>query len=209
MVDFLAAGLLGRHEVGRADDEAAGGHVGVGEPRHAEVEDLQAAVVLDEDVPGLDVAVEDAVHVRDGEALAHLAHHVEARLERERLGALQVVVERVALEQLHHHVEPPLVLSHVVHGDEVAVLQLPGDLGLAVEALARLAVALEVGHHDLERDVAVVGVVEGAVDDAHRALADAIGDAVAADGGRAACAAAALLAGGIDPPVPRAHASPS
>ena len=86
VIDFRAARLLGRHEVGRADDEAARRHVRVGEPRHAEVEDLQAPVVLDEDVAGLDVAMEDAVHVRDGEPFAHLAHEIERRLERRATG---------------------------------------------------------------------------------------------------------------------------
>src|SRR5215213_9727650 len=88
---------------------------------------------------------------------------------------------RVALQQLHDHVQPPVLLTHVVDGDQVAMLEATGDLRLAVEAFAGLWIALEVRHHDLDGHAPRVLLVEGAVDDAHGALADPIDDAIAAD----------------------------
>jgi hypothetical protein len=59
----------------------SGRHVRVRQPGHPEIEHLQTPVVLNEDVARLDVAVNDAVHVRNGQAFAHLGHEVERRLE--------------------------------------------------------------------------------------------------------------------------------
>ena len=97
------------------------------------------------------------------------------------MDALQIVVERVPPQQLHHHIQAPVLLTHVVDGDQVAMLQAAGDFCLPVEALARLRIAFEVGHHDLDGNTPCMLLVEGAVDDAHGALADPIDDAIAAD----------------------------
>ena len=72
MVDGAAAGLLGGHVVRGAADHGGGlAHLfdGLGE---AEVHDLHAAAQGEEEVRGLDVAVDDALAVRVGEALGHL-----------------------------------------------------------------------------------------------------------------------------------------
>ncbi len=71
-VDLGALDLLRRHVVGGAHDVAGAGHGGGGEARHPEVHDLHLAVLLDEDVGGLDVAVDDARLVGMGETLQHL-----------------------------------------------------------------------------------------------------------------------------------------
>ena len=102
-------------------------------------------------------------------------------LERQLAHALHVVAERLALEQLHHHVEPAVFFAGVVDVDDVAMNDLAGDVGLAIEPLAGLLVALEVGHHHLERDGPADPLVASAVDHAHRAAADPVGDLVAAD----------------------------
>ena len=146
---------------------------------------------MHEQVARLDVAVHDRVRVRDRQPLAHLHHQVERVLERQVPDPLHVVVERLALEQLHHHVEPAVFFARVVHVDDVAMDHLAGDVGLAIEPLAGLLVALEVGHHHFERDGPTGPLVASAVDHAHRAAADAVGDLVMADAlGQAAPGAA-------------------
>ena len=98
-VGGLAAHLLGRHVAERAEDDAglrAGGGgrevrglaalLGVRELREAEVEDLHAAVVRDEDVLGLQVPVDDPLLVRGREAVDDLERVVD-RLARRELAA--------------------------------------------------------------------------------------------------------------------------
>jgi hypothetical protein len=70
VVHGVAAGLLGRHVSGRADDEAALGQAGViGCAGQAEVGDLDPpGAVLQQDVGRLDVAVDQALFVGGGQA---------------------------------------------------------------------------------------------------------------------------------------------
>jgi hypothetical protein len=87
--------LLGLAVVGGADDHVDLGRVGADDGRavpragEAEVEDFDLAVVLDEDVLGLDVAVDDALGVRLGEAEAGLVDDGDG------LGGVQRLVEGV------------------------------------------------------------------------------------------------------------------
>ena len=81
----------------------------------AEVEDLDQPALVDHDVAGLDVAVDDAALVRLGQRLRHLSRDRE-RVRGGRAGPrCSALVER-----------PP---AHVLHGDEAAAAALA--LGLA------------------------------------------------------------------------------
>ena len=134
--------------------------------------DLQLAVRPDEHVARLHIAMEDAVRMRGVKPPADLDHQVDLALDIRGVRALQVLVERFPFEQFHDD-EAALVLPHVVHGDDVRVLPAGPRTRLPVEALARLRIVFEVGHHDLDGDGALHHAVVGAVDDAHRALPEA------------------------------------
>ena len=150
----LAAELLGggvgegAGELALAGDGGGGsgarrdGTVGVGrvvELGDAEVDDARAAVGVDEDVGGLEVAVDDAPLVGVVHGVDDLQEELDDggdagpwREVRERLAPL---VERAALDVLHHQREATALDGHaVVHGDDVGVAELRGDLGLALEA---------------------------------------------------------------------------
>ena len=73
--------------------------LGVRELGEAEVEDLHAAVVGDEDVLGLQVPVDDPLLVRRREAADDLERVVD-RLARRELAAGEDRAQRLALEQL-------------------------------------------------------------------------------------------------------------
>jgi hypothetical protein len=64
------------------------------------------------------------------------------------------------------------VLSGVVDGDDVGVIEGSGGLGLVLEAPQPFDVLGEVGVDDLERHLAREALVPGAVDLAHPALAE-------------------------------------
>jgi hypothetical protein len=97
--------------------------------------------------------------------------------------ALDRALQVHAFQQLHGDERRAVVLAQLVDGDDVRVLQARDGARLAQEALLVLR-PRRLHAHDLERDVAVEGLVASAEDDPHRALADALEDAEAADRGR-------------------------
>ena len=86
MVDRLAARLLGRHELRRADDDPVVGQAGIiGRAGQAEVDDLDAPRrAVEQDVGRLDVAVDQAVGMRGGQAESDLPPDPDDFLERHR-----------------------------------------------------------------------------------------------------------------------------
>ena len=77
--------------------------LGARQLRQAEVEDLDPAVAGEEHVLGLQVAVDDALLVRGGEAARDLERVVERLARRER-ARREPVAQRLALEQLRDDV---------------------------------------------------------------------------------------------------------
>ncbi len=133
-----------------------------------EVHDLDLALRRHADVGGLDVAVHDAVAVGVAEAVADLADDVELPLEWAARSRFWIsLLEVDALDELHGDVGLALVLAEVVDGDDVAVAQSAGGLGLAQEALAQVGRVGQARDHGLEGDLAVDERVDGLVDGAH------------------------------------------
>lgn len=136
----------------------------------------------------LHVAVEDPLLVR----VQRFQRAREALRDRDRLRRLERPArdppdERLAVEELHGHVEDGLPLErrlvHLVAADDVRVLDGLQHRGLAQEDAAQLARALVVDalEHDLQGDEAPVGGVPGAVDLAHAAFAEDAVDLVEPD----------------------------
>ncbi|MEZ4431529.1 MAG: hypothetical protein R3F65_03890 [bacterium] len=222
----VAAGLLGGHVGGGADDAAADGGAGrdvVGErgvalgaaveAGDAPVEHEDLAEDAEHDVGRLEVAVHDAMDVGVGDGAGDAAEGVDEAAEGRGVGfAGEVVVhhlvERAAADAAHG--EPGAAvgeLAAVVYGDDAGVLQAGVDAGFFEEAGAGAGVAEAVGAHDLEREGAVEVVVVDLADDAHAAEADdaevfvAVGvelaGGVAADGGAAAAGVFAGAGAGV------------
>jgi hypothetical protein len=160
--------LLGRElaELGAARLRPARGV----EFRQAEIEQLDAALG-EEDVAGLEVAVDDPGRVRALERVGDLDPEPEDLLDRER-PPLDALGERLALEELHDQEVDLALPPDVVEGADVRVLERRDRLRLALEALAHLLGGREVLGQDLERDRPVEPGVLGAVDLAHPAGAE-------------------------------------
>jgi hypothetical protein len=178
LVDPLAPDLLGRHVVRRAHDRPRLGHLGGAEPGQAEVHDLHRARGQQVDVRGLEVAVDDALGVGVGEAVADLLDHRELVLEPREGPARDDVLEVRALEQLHHEIDEPLLFVELEDGDDVAVVELRGGPRFPVEPLAERLVGAERRRDRLDGDVPVQDGVVGLVDLAHRPLTDLVDDLV-------------------------------
>ena len=166
-VHAFAHDLLGRHVVRRAHDHAGLGQVGASEAGETEVEDLDLPVGLDVDVAGLEVAVDDIAAVRIGEAVRHLLHDVELLLEGQ-LALGDELLEVLALEELHGHVELVVGLAEVEHRDDVRVVQLGGGASLPEEPFLVLVVRAQGRGNRFDRDGSTKDRILGTPDDSHR-----------------------------------------
>jgi hypothetical protein len=72
----------------------------------------------------------DAFGAGDGKPLANLSHQIERGFET-RYALFQVVRQGVPAKQLHHEVEPAILLSDVEYGDDIPMAELRGYLRLA------------------------------------------------------------------------------
>jgi hypothetical protein len=148
MIDGVAANLLGRHVADRAEDlsgvgvvggaEVCGcvvGGVGLGgtEFCEAEVEDFELAVFEDEDVFGLEVAVDDAFVVGGGEAVGELDGEFDGFARRE-AGGWNAIAEGVAFEEFGDDVVRAVGLADVVDRDNVGMIERGDRAGLLLEA---------------------------------------------------------------------------
>jgi hypothetical protein len=141
----LPEGALGREVEAGADDLPGGGERRPGvveEAGDAEVADLEGAVGVQQEVGGLDVAVDDALRVRRGEPRGRLGGQIGHPAGGQRARRGQHPGEAVALDQLHHQVQPVVVLAEVEHADQVRVVETPGGLGLQAEPGGRRGVGV-------------------------------------------------------------------
>ena len=140
-------------------------------PRDAEV-GHQGVAVLEQDVLGLDVAVDDAVLVGVGQRFRGLAGDLDRVVEGKLLLPVQAVPQGLALDERHDVVEDAVRLARVVQAEDVGVLQVGGDPDLAEEAVGADGGG-ELGPQDLDRDLAAVRADPVArIDRGHAAFAD-------------------------------------
>ncbi len=175
--------LLGGEVFRRADDHPGLGDAGrralAGDP---EVHDLGQSFPGQEDVAGLDVAVDDALGVGGGEARADLDQAIEASAERP--GGSDELLHAVADEQLHADVAVSPVIADVVQAGDVRVHQPPRDLELLAEPGQALFVVRS-GTEDLQRDFLRQLEVAGPIHGGHAATPDLGLDAIPVGDGRA------------------------
>ena len=176
VVHRLAPYLLGRHEAHgpqhhpRFRGPGTGALVSFADERRrarqlgeAEVEDLDPAVVRDEDVVRLEVAVNDPLVVSSGEATSDLERVVEGLATEG--SALEAYPQGVALEQLRDDVGRAVVRADIVDGEDVGWSG-RRRRGPLLEAAELLAIGDLLGEN-LDRDFALQAGVAGAVDLAH------------------------------------------
>jgi hypothetical protein len=147
--------LLGRHERRRAHDgrgQRLLRRVAAVELRDTEIEELgplaahHLGIADEEDVLGLEIAVDDAAHVRRVQRARDRPHDAQRVADLEYSEARQPPIERLTLEELHHDVRALVdVIAEVEDLDDARIgdrrrgaglVEEPGyDLGLAREAL--------------------------------------------------------------------------
>ena len=124
-----------------------------------------------EDVLRLQIAVDDALLVRGGEA----AHDLEAVLNRLACGqgtGRHPRAQRVAVEQFRDRVRDAGVRSEVVNREDVGMRERRDRLGFAFEARKGRRILGELIRQNLDCDVAIERRVASLVDLAHAARAN-------------------------------------
>ena len=180
--------LLRGHVGGAADHHAGARQVGLLADRlgDAEVAHLDPPAAPDQQVPRLDVAVDDPRLVRRGQCVGRLRGDLERLGGGREVAAREPVRERLAGDQLHHQVERLALGAGVVDADHVRVVELRGDARLALEARRDLGPVVprrDDRRDQLHRDFAAELRIVGAVDGAHRAAPDLAADLVPPDRG--------------------------
>ena len=216
--EVLAAHLLRGHVAWRAHGEAghgeAGGVEGAGD---AEVGEGGATAGVDDDVAGLDVAVDHALSVGVVEGAGELGDDAAGLGWGEGSALGDDAVEALAFEEAHGDVAAAVGGgADVVDGDDVGMVEASGEACFLVEALAEVGVVGVGGGDGLEGDLALEDAVEGAVDGCGRAASElrldgvAIGDQFGRGHRRLTTIARPLgrrvpacAAGGQDVPLPR------
>ncbi len=146
----------------------------------AEVEELHAPVVADEDVRRLQVAVQDAAGVGVREPLRHPFRDPQRLVDGEGT-LLDPPGQRLASEQFHHEIRARRAGPHVVDGHDGRMVELRDRLGLRLYPLLGNQVLGAPRLQGLEGyDSSELGI-EGLVDRAETAPADLAPDLVAAD----------------------------
>ena len=99
----------------------------------SEVEHFHDARVEEEQVRGLDIAVDHSLLVRVGEAPANLRHVSDHLMGRQRPAAREDLFQVLPLQILHDDVRAALMLVGIDGPDDVGVVEEPDDLHLAEE----------------------------------------------------------------------------
>jgi hypothetical protein len=179
----LRAKLLGRHVASGPDDAPraalfpVGARLGDGlavrlfdELREPEVEDLRPAILVDKDVLRLQIAVDDAQIVGRLKPARDLGADVQRLRERHGACAKQLSQRRSA-EQLGDQERLPVLLAHVVDGDDVRMRESAHRERLLAKAGERVGRGRGRGA-DLERYLTLELAIVRREDPAHAALAD-------------------------------------
>ena len=179
VIDQAAVQLLRRHVAQRAGGVAGVGLVDGDDAGQAEVEDLQASVVAADQVIGLDVEMDDAREMGEGQPGARVLDETQQLAAGRRRPLANQRAEGLARHVLHGDERLVAMLADIEDGDDVLVGEAPGGPRLAGEAIAGHGV--EGGAEELDRHHAVDQRIAREVDLAHASTAEELDDFEAAD----------------------------
>ena len=124
-----------------------------------------------QDVRGLDVAVDEPARVRRVEARGDLRDDARGARGLDPAGLADERLQVGPVDVAHDEIQPAGLLARPVHGNDVRVVDRGRHPDLAAEAVGEVAVGDALGRDDLQRDPARERELPRAVDDAHAAAA--------------------------------------
>ena len=177
----LAHRLFGRHVGGRAEGHAGLGHAAAAGLLHGERDaevGHEGLAILQQDVLGLDVAMDDAALVGELEGGRDFLRQADRVVDRQLLLPGEAGAEGLALDERHDVIQETIGFARIDQAEDVGVLEAGGGLDLGEEAVAADDGA-QFGMEDLDGDLTGVLEVLGEVDGGHAALAELALEAVA------------------------------
>ena len=140
-VERLAAELLGR-QIGRGAENEAGlrFHEALADLRDAEVHQERPPALVEENVVGLDVAVDDAARMAVVERVQERNHDPRRRLLCERAARRDLSAERGPFHELHRVPERPFDVPEIVDFHDAGMLERGRHAGFLAEALDEVRV---------------------------------------------------------------------
>ena len=166
----VAHRLFGRDVMRRAQQNVMAERA-VAQLRHPcqpEVGHVRNAIVVDDDVRGLDVAVQHTLTMRVIERVANRRHQAQNLLDGQRRG-VEFSLERASFDVLHDQIRSPIEFVNVEDRDNVRMLQTRDDLRFTLEAGEEVLVFLKGFVQHLDRDSAIQPGVVSLVDGRHPA----------------------------------------
>ena len=121
----------------------------------AEVCDDRVPVLVEHDVIGLDVAMDDFLLMRVRQRAGDVGEDLLDLGRREAAACRQNAGERLAPQKLHDEVDDSSRFPDTINRNDVRVLELGGGAGFALEALDEFLIEGERERQDLDRDFAV------------------------------------------------------
>ena len=182
-VRVLAAGLLGRDIVYGAERRLRVRNRArrrVHQPRDAEIRHLHDALLIDEDVLGLNIPVNNVVFMGMVERRQNLQRVAHRLRRREPPFPADDVLERGAVNVLHDDIAHIAVDAHAVHLHDVLMRHLRGGNRLVVEPAHKFPVCLKFGAQNLQRHLAFFDFIPRAVYHGHAAGSDNAQNAIPA-----------------------------
>ena len=179
--------LIWRHIARRADNDVLAGQRDaaiqvLANLSDAEVNDLdpvRVAVITDDDVVGLDVAMNDAHGVRGVERATDLSEDVGGAVERQRSLLPYQLAERDAVDILHDDERRIAFANAIIHHvDGVGMMDTRGGARLLLEALAERRVGGEKWLENLDGDLLAHLRVSSAIHITHAASAEQFFEAI-------------------------------
>ncbi len=135
----------------------------------------------DKDVRGLDVPMHDSLGVGGIESIGDLDGEREKTICVDGLAA-NVALQSHAIQEFHGDERLPVLLSDVVNGADVRVVQCGSGLRLSLEAVEGLRIARDLIGQEFQSDEPTQPSVLGLVDDTHSPTAQPFNDTVVGHG---------------------------
>ena len=156
-----------------------------GESGEPQVQNLQYPIAVNQQVRGLDVAMDEASRVGMGQAFGRLADKIGRLAVLQRTALLHQLPQVLPVDIFHHQVMNRFAVAHilveVVRPNDVRVVELGDGLGFEMEATEQFGIVLIFAWQDFDRATAVHHLVLGQKDLAHPPLTQRPENAIGAE----------------------------